>query len=116
VPEGWARSDLPDTMDFSDKYNALEVRSDAALARRPLADQSMPATLPVLANARLKRSASSSVKPLSCLPVGISSSLYSVNSARNPVTNKAIRLDNARYYFWNGRQTRDADIVSACWR
>ena len=41
-----------------------------------------------------------SVKALA-LPAGQALGVhYGANSDPNPVTNKAIRLDNARYYFW----------------
>lgn len=98
VPEGWARRDLPDHVAFSDKYNALEVRL------QPLAAAPSLASLQAGDVAALQRAPQAvritSLKPIA-LPVGQAFVLlYSANSAPNPVTNKAIRLDNARYYLW----------------
>lgn len=98
VPEGWARRDLAGGVTYSDKYNELQVTV------QPLAAAPSLGTLKASDVAALDRSPQAvritSLKPVA-LPVGQAFVLlYSANSAPNPVTNKAIRLDNARYYLW----------------
>ena len=98
VPEGWARRELPNGVSFSDKYNELQV-AVASAATAP--------TLPVLLAgdiAMLEKSPKAvrvaGVKPIT-LPAGSAFvAHYGANSDPNPVTNKAVRLENARYYFW----------------
>jgi hypothetical protein len=100
VPEGWARSESPGTIDFRDKYNTLRVVVTPRGTAPTLADLKA-GEVAVLAKSPLAVRISS-VKALK-LPAGSAFVVdYSVNSARNPVTNKAIRLDSANYYFWNG--------------
>lgn len=98
VPEGWARRELPGGVSFSDKYNEFQVAV------------SQHAVAPTLASLKLNEVAAlekspkavrvTSVKALA-LPAGQAFVVhYGANSDPNPVTNKAIRLDNERYYFW----------------
>ena len=98
VPEGWARREKPGAVSFSDKYNALQV----AVSREPLAPT--VASLKVNEIAALEQSPKAirvaSVTQIA-LPAGQAFVVhYGANSDPNPVTNKAIRLDNAGYYFW----------------
>jgi hypothetical protein len=98
VPEGWARRELPGGVSFNDKYNELQV------AVSPQASAPTLASLKVNEVAALEKSPKAvrvtSVKALA-LPAGQALVVhYGANSDPNPVTNKAIRLDNARYYFW----------------
>ena len=98
VPEGWARRELPGGVNFSDKYNQLQV------AVSPQASAPTLASLKANEVAALEKSPKAvrvaSVKALA-LPAGQALVVhYGANSDPNPVTNKAIRLDNARYYFW----------------
>jgi hypothetical protein len=98
VPEGWARKDLADGASFADKYGTITVtKSDAptapdlAAARRTL--------IPDLE----KADRAVTVKKVRAvkLPAGRSVLVsYDSNSDPNPVTNKAIRLENDRYYLW----------------
>ena len=98
VPEGWARREQPNDVSFSDKYNRVQV----AVSAHP----SAPTIASVKANevGALERSPKAirlvSVTQLA-LPAGaVVVAHYGANSDVNPVTNKAIRLDNASYYFW----------------
>jgi hypothetical protein len=98
VPEGWARKDLPDGAVFADKYGRIAVTEthaetalDAASARQMLIPE-------------LEKSAHAvtvtKVKPVK-LPAGPAVLVsYGSNSDPNPVTNKAVRLENDCYYFW----------------
>ena len=98
VPEGWARREQPNDVSFSDKYNRVQV----ALSTQP----SAPTIASVKANevGALEKSPKAirlaGVTQLA-LPAGaVVVAHYGANSDVNPVTNKAIRLDNASYYFW----------------
>ena len=98
VPEGWARLESPTAVAFSDKYNALQVVVSARPAAPTLA------SLKAAEVAALERSPKAvrvtDVKQIS-LPAGpVLVAHYGINSDPNPVTNKAIRLDAASYYFW----------------
>lgn len=98
VPEGWARREQADGAVFSDKYNTI------ALAR---SKHSEPLTLSGLKANELPRlretgkAVSISDIKVARLPSGNAVVVsYASNSEPNPVTNKAIRLENARYYLW----------------
>ncbi|MEO8409757.1 MAG: hypothetical protein ABI478_04240 [Propionivibrio sp.] len=98
VPEGWARRDEPSAVRFSDKYNTLRV----AVSPRPAAPTvANLKTNEVAALAKLPKAIRiHDLQPLS-LPAGSAVVVtYDANSDPNPVTNKAIRLENANYYFW----------------
>ena len=98
VPEGWARLDGADFVAFSDKYNEVRI----ALSQRPAAPTVAGLQTDELAALRVAPKAIriADVKKAS-LPAGAAVVVgYGSNSDPNPVTNKAIRLDNARYFFW----------------
>jgi hypothetical protein len=100
VPEGWARRERADGVHFGDKYNAVDV----AISRRALAPTE--ADLRAFEIAALQKSAGAvrieAVTRLT-LPAGAAFVVrYGINSAPNPVTEKAIRLDSERLYFWRG--------------
>ena len=98
VPEGWARRELPGGVSFSDKYNELQVAVSPQASAPTLSSlkQNEVAAL----EKSLKAIRVTSVKTLA-LPAGQAFAVhYGANSEPNPVTNKAIRLDNERYYFW----------------
>jgi hypothetical protein len=98
VPEGWARQDLPDGAAFADKYGRITVAQSAAanVANVETAKQTLVPELEKSARA-VKVTAVKSVK----LPAGSAILVsYGSNSDPNAVTNKAVRLENDRYYFW----------------
>jgi hypothetical protein len=98
VPEGWARREWPGAVSFSDKYNSLQVAVTARAAAPTLA--SLKANEVAVLEKSPKAIRVASVQPL-MLPAGPAFVVrYGANSDRNPVNNKAIRLDNASYYFW----------------
>jgi hypothetical protein len=98
VPEGWARREQPNDVSFRDKYNHLQVEVSA--------QPSAPTVASVKANQlsalqKLPKAIRiASVKKIE-LPAGaVVVANYSANSDANAVTNKAIRLESASYYFW----------------
>jgi hypothetical protein len=102
VPEGWARRQTSDGATFSDKYNtiALVVSQRAESLNVTSAKQQEINELEKTGKA-VRVSAVKSVELPSGTAVVVS---YSSNSEPNPVTNKAIRLENERYFFWkNGK-------------
>lgn len=100
VPEGWARRDLQDGVRFSDKFNELQVviQPMAAAPTMGSLKSHEVAALEHLPQAVRVASVKSQILPAGQAFVV----LYGANSAPNAVTNKAIRLDNARYYLWKG--------------
>lgn len=105
VPEGWARRDLADGAVFQDKYDGVAVierpwaaAPDKASAERTLAPQ-------IVANAR---AVTIGKIEMVTLPAGKAVRIsYGSNSDPSPVTNKAVRLENDRYFFW-----KDGKLVS----
>jgi hypothetical protein len=98
VPEGWARRQTSDGATFSDKYNtiALVVSQRAELLNVTNAKQQEINELEKTGKA-VRVSGIKSVELPSGTAVVVS---YGSNSEPNPVTNKAIRLENERYFFW----------------
>jgi hypothetical protein len=101
VPEGWARRESGTDVAFSDKYNRVHltvVPRDAAPTQAGIAAEF----------ADLKKTQTGlkleSVQPVK-LPSGPAlRARYRSLSERSPVTNKAIPLENERYYCWkNGK-------------
>lgn len=98
APEGWARRELTNGVSFSDKYNRVQVTVSA----RPSA--------PTVAGVKARELNALVNSPQAILVTGVAQVAlqtgsvvvvhYGANSDVNPVTNKAIRLDNASYYFW----------------
>jgi hypothetical protein len=102
VPEGWSRRDSAEGAVFSDKYNTLQLTR--AQHRTPLDRQALNATeIPsLLASGKAVRISRIRTERL---PAGDTEAVYfASNSDPNPVTNKAIRLENVRYYFWRQGQ------------
>lgn len=98
VPEGWARRQASDGATFSDKYNTIELM---VAQRAESIDVSGVKQKEVIDLERTGKAVRiSSIKPTS-LPSGTAIVVaYGSNSESNPVTNKAIRLENERYFFW----------------
>jgi hypothetical protein len=102
VPEGWARRDSSDGATFNDKYNtiALVISQHADAVTVASVNQQEVAELEKMGKA-VRVTAVKSVR----LPAGSTVVVsYSSNSEPNPVTEKAIREENERYFFWqNGK-------------
>ena len=98
VPEGWARKDLADGAEFADKYGRITVTQTAA-ATAPDVAAANQTLVPELKKS-VRAVTIKKVKAVK-LPAGPAVLIsYDSNSDRNPVTNKAIRLENDRYYLW----------------
>ena len=100
APEGWSRRERPNGVSFTDKYGSLTVELTQAAAS------------PTVASARQVQAAALAASPMAVtlgtvaaatLPGGPAVTLaFASNSAPNPVTGKAIRLENQQYLFWRG--------------
>jgi hypothetical protein len=112
VPEGWARHDLKTGAVFTDKYDGVAVTEGAAKAAPSKASARQDLAPQIAANARaVTITKIEEVK----LPAGSAVCIsYGSNSDPNPVTNKAIRLENDRYYFWKDGKLVSLDL-SAPW-
>jgi hypothetical protein len=102
VPEGWARRETSDGATFNDKYNTIVLvmsqRADAVTVAN-VKQQEVPEL--EKGGKAVRVTAVKSVK----LPAGsVVVVSYSSNSEPNPVTEKSIREENERYFFWqNGK-------------
>jgi hypothetical protein len=102
VPEGWARRETSDGATFNDKYNTI------ALAMSQRADAVTVANVKQQEVSELEKTGKAvrvtAVKSVK-LPAGWAVVVsYNSNSEPNPVTEKAIREENERYFYWqNGK-------------
>jgi hypothetical protein len=98
VPEGWARKDLADGAMFADKYGRITVtETDSSTA--PDEASAKQTLIPELE----KSARAVTIKKIRAMKLPAGSTVlisYDSNSDPNPVTNKTIRLENDRYYFW----------------
>jgi hypothetical protein len=98
VPEGWARRETSDGVTFNDKYNtialAMSQRAEAVTVAN-VKHQDIPELEKTGKAVRV-----AAVKSVQ-LPAGSAVVIsYSSNSEPNPVTEKAVREENERYFFW----------------
>jgi hypothetical protein len=108
VPEGWARQDLEGGAVFSDKYGRISITEEAANAA-PDAASAKKTLLPQIETTG-RAVKITKVKELK-LPAGRAVRIsYGSNSDPNPVTNKAIRLESDRYYFWKDGKLAVLDL------
>lgn len=100
VPEGWARSQHENRVQFADKYDKVAVAVGGAKTG-PTAVSAKQIQIPALkASGHAVRI--SRVENVS-LPAGQAVRIdYASNSQPNPVTGKRIRLENRRYLFYHG--------------
>jgi hypothetical protein len=98
VPEGWARRETAGSVTFADKYNVVGII---------VSPRAQPPTLEDLRTGEVRKlqETGEAVSVSAFRSVGLPSGRafvvsYKSNSERNPVTNKEIRLDNERYFFW----------------
>ncbi len=98
VPEGWARREASDSVVFSDKYNTIELTVAQRAGSINLNNVKQKEVADLERSGKAVRV--SSVKPIS-LPSGSAIvASYGSNSEPNAVTNKAVHLENERYFFW----------------
>ena len=99
VPESWARSTTADSISFVDKFDSVRVTL-ADSAAPPTVGSAREHEVPELTKAghAVQVGKVESVK----LPAGAAVRIaYTSNSEPNPVTSKAIRLENDCYLFWH---------------
>ena len=103
VPEGWARTDAPTEVNFTDKLNGIDVRVVDAVSA-PSVESAKADEVPKLAAAtacfELKTVAAITRKAGPAVVI-----TYRDDSAPDPVTGRVVRDDVERYEFWrNGKQ------------
>ena len=108
VPEGWARQDLSNGAQFNDKYGRITVTEEPA-ATAPDATTARQILVPQV-QAQGRAVEVTKVTEVQ-LPAGQAVRVsYGSNSDANPITNKAIRLENDRYYFWKDGKLAILDL------
>ena len=108
VPEGWARSDRADGARFADKYDGVDV-SLTTVSGAPTVKTVQQSEAPELVRTghAVKIVSVKSVK----LPAGDGVVIaYTSNSAPNAVTNKQIRLENNRYFYFSAGRLVTLDL------
>ncbi len=102
VPEGWARSEQPGSVRFSDKYNTVRIDMSARAAAPTVAEvrTEMAATLKQQSKAFKIVEVRSATLPAGKAVIA----RFLAESEPNPVTGKAIRLDNENIYLWRAGQ------------
>ena len=102
VPEGWARRESSDGVTFIDKYNTIALLTSQRVDAVTVANVKQEDVSELeKAGKAVRVTAVKSVK----LPAGSAVVVsYGSNSEPNPVTEKAVREENERYFFWqNGK-------------
>ncbi|MGN6551647.1 MAG: hypothetical protein ACTHJ3_17385 [Pararhizobium sp.] len=102
VPEGWARTDLPNGAKFVSRLDGVVVTASPAKSRPTV--QSVRDTVVPEMKAKGHAVKVTKVETVK-LPAGEAIRIvYSSNSAANPVTDKKVRLEDNRYlYYANGK-------------
>lgn len=103
VPEGWSRSDTKDGVTFADKYGSIDIAT-AKVAAAPTPDSVKSAEVATLTTT----GHAVDVQKVRAMPLPAGDAVavdYLSNSTVNPVTNRKIRLENRRiYFFHNGEE------------
>lgn len=102
VPEGWARSTKDGTVTFTDKYNSIEVRSQAAAGAPTVASVKAGGLTDVSADPTFKLGKVTAVTRTAGPGVRAT---YEIGSAPNPVTGKKALLAVERYEFGHNGTT-----------
>jgi len=103
VPEGWARTDLPDGVSFTDKLNTVTVQE---LASRPQPSQDTVRGSEFTDITRTGSNVTVGTVETRTLPAGDAvHATYAQDSAADPVTGRVVRDDVELYVFWrNGTE------------
>jgi hypothetical protein len=98
APEGWSRREQPGGVSFTDKYGSLTIAlTDAPTAPTAASAKQIQA---VALEALPEAVTVSKIAPAAAPGGPVVTIAYASNSAPNPVTGKAIRLENEQYLFW----------------
>lgn len=98
VPEGWSRSDAADGVSFADKYGRIAIDVTKAPERPTSASVKQKEAADLVAGGHAVDVRDIRTMPL---PAGEAVAVdYLSNSAVNPVTDRKIRLENRRIYFF----------------
>lgn len=102
VPEGWARTDLPNGASFVDKLDGV-ILTASPVSKAPTVASVKNSLIPQM-KAQGRAVEVSKIEAVR-LPSGKAIRIvYSANSEPNPVTNKQVRLEGNRYlYYANGK-------------
>jgi len=98
VPEGWARRTTPDGVSFTSTYDGVVVGVSRAASAPSVESAKRVQSVALRKSSSAARIAKVAEVRLPAGPAVLIS--YSSNSAPNPVTGKAIRLENDRYLLW----------------
>jgi hypothetical protein len=98
VPQGWSRADRPDGVVFAEKYGRIAVTEVQARSAPDVATAQTTLVPDLERSARAVKI--TKVKGVKLPAGGAVLVSYGSNSDPSPVTNKAIRLEGDRYYFW----------------
>ncbi|WP_206454968.1 hypothetical protein [Aurantimonas marina] len=103
VPEGWSRSDAANGVSFADKYGRIVIDVTPAEQAPTAASIKQKEVVGLVASGHAV-----DVKDIRTMPLPAGEAVavdYLSNSAVNPVTDRKIRLENRRiYYFRNGKK------------
>ena len=110
VPEGWARTVSGANVSFVSKLDGVSV-TVANQASAPTIETVKAQYVPAMVQAG--RAVTITKISAETLPGGAAIKIsYASNSDPNPVTNKQIRLENARYLFWKAGKLAALDLYA----
>ena len=107
-PEGWSRVDKPNEHKFSDKYDAITVRISDFPGKLDL-----PTVKTSLVPEIEKSGRAVSISKIDDAKFKSSTAFraeYDSNSDPNSVTNKQVRNENVRYFFWRNGKLATLDM------
>jgi hypothetical protein len=110
VPEGWARSTDGAATVFTDKFNAISIETTPA-STAPTVDSVKTDMASIAASGKGYATGKVTAVVRKAGPVILAT--YTQDSAPNPVTSKAIRLDVERYVFWKAGNAAVVTLSSA---
>jgi len=100
VPEGWARTDGPHGVSFTDKFNTVRIELEPTASAPTVASATSTEVPAITAVARCYEPG----KVTTVVRKGGTAVLitYQADAAPDPVTGKVVRDDVERYEFWRG--------------
>jgi len=103
VPEGWARTEAPNTVTFTDKFNSVRLEFQSAL-NPPTVERARAEELSKLAAEVPCFGAGQVTAVTRKVGAGVLVT-YQTDAPADPVTGKVVRQDVERYEFWrNGTE------------
>lgn len=108
VPEGWSRTDHTSGVNFSDKFNKIDISVEPMTAPPSVASATRQQAAELIKRGRAVKMTSIKDVDLPTGPVIVMD--YESNSEPNQITNKQLRLESNRYLFFRNGKLATLDL------